>query len=395
MWAGSGCFGDGDLNFEPGGGLPVEDTSATLDTGTGGTDTGASDTATGDDLGITDDVGSPDDANIQPEDTSTDMGSDSGGGGPCLSYESTIQPIFTKSCANAACHGGNSPKANLSLVAQNSHAELVGVQSSQVPAAVRVEPFDPEASYLITKLNPNPPVGQQMPFGPKLNEAQITLIWEWIEAGAPNGEYGDCSGGGPGPVVSVEIVAPGGTNLLEGNMAQLTAEAYDDKGNLKAGAVVEWSSAKPKVVYIDGDGGIVGISPGMAMITATVDGIASDPLTVEVTANTPPTSSFMEKVVPYFTAGCALAGCHVDDGEADDLRFDRPADKIFEKIVDEKADEGDWLLVDPSSPLQSFILVKVIDPKVEGGQMPLGMPRSAAEDVMHLLRWIKTGADWN
>ena len=98
------------------------------------------------------------------------------------------QQVFTPMCAG--CHSGptsnNLPGGmNLSSAA-DSFAALVGVQSLQV-AFNRVEPGDPDNSYLIDKLEGTQAVGSQMPQGgPFLDQETIDMIRQWISDGAEN-----------------------------------------------------------------------------------------------------------------------------------------------------------------------------------------------------------------
>ena len=99
--------------------------------------------------------------------------------------------VFTPSCAG--CHSGptsnNLPSGmNLSSAAA-SHAALVDVVSLQAnPALDRVEPGDPDNSYLIRKLEGGPNIGgSRMPQGgPFLDQATVDMIRQWISDGAPN-----------------------------------------------------------------------------------------------------------------------------------------------------------------------------------------------------------------
>jgi len=97
--------------------------------------------------------------------------------------------VFTPMCSG--CHSGptsgNLPSGmNLSSAAA-SFAALVNVQSLQV-ALDRVEPGNPDDSYLIRKLENAPGiVGGSMPQGgPALDQATIDEIRQWITDGAPN-----------------------------------------------------------------------------------------------------------------------------------------------------------------------------------------------------------------
>ena len=80
--------------------------------------------------------------------------------------------------------GGIAPMALDTVEA--SFMNLVGVVSVEVPPRLRVEPFQPEESYLIWKLDGRDGiVGDQMPlFGTPLTQAEIDVVAQWIADGA-------------------------------------------------------------------------------------------------------------------------------------------------------------------------------------------------------------------
>jgi hypothetical protein len=64
---------------------------------------------------------------------------------------------------------------------------LVNVASSNEPAFLRVEPGDPENSYLVIKNEGRQAVGSRMPIGgAPLDEIDQTNIRTWIAQGAQN-----------------------------------------------------------------------------------------------------------------------------------------------------------------------------------------------------------------
>jgi hypothetical protein len=97
--------------------------------------------------------------------------------------------IFSPICSG--CHSGptsnNLPSGmNLSSRA-SSHAALVNVPSLQVGSIDRVEPGDPDNSYLIHKLEGTNAVGSRMPQGgPFLDQPTIDMVRQWISDGAAN-----------------------------------------------------------------------------------------------------------------------------------------------------------------------------------------------------------------
>jgi len=99
--------------------------------------------------------------------------------------------VFGPICSG--CHSGptsNSLPSGMNLSnAAASHAALVNVVSLQAnPAIDRVEPGQPDSSYLIRKLEGGPNIaGDRMPQGgPFLDQATIDMIRQWISDDAPN-----------------------------------------------------------------------------------------------------------------------------------------------------------------------------------------------------------------
>lgn len=93
--------------------------------------------------------------------------------------------IFTPNCTFSGCHGGSFLSANMSLEADRIAGEIIGVASSGSDLN-RIEPGNPEASYLLKKVRGDGDVNSQMPLNrTPLTADQIELIRAWIEAGAP------------------------------------------------------------------------------------------------------------------------------------------------------------------------------------------------------------------
>ena len=104
-------------------------------------------------------------------------------------FEAIQANVFTPSCALSFCHGA-AMSANMDLRAGAAYASIVGVPSVEVPSLHRIEPFAPDNSYLICKLEACPQiVGQQMPLiGGPLDPAVINVLRVWVLSGAP--EFG-------------------------------------------------------------------------------------------------------------------------------------------------------------------------------------------------------------
>lgn len=106
------------------------------------------------------------------------------------SFDTIQATIFNVRCVNAGCHGTNSP-ANLVLLPGASYGNLINVaptnDAARARGLLRVVPGDPDHSFLLIKLTgPPSDEGSAMPLTPPaLSANQISLIREWILAGAP------------------------------------------------------------------------------------------------------------------------------------------------------------------------------------------------------------------
>jgi hypothetical protein len=148
-------------------------------------------------------------------------GLDANGGVPPVTppgaseFQQIQDTIFTPICTN--CHVGATAPQGLRLDAANSYALLVNVASNEVPGTLRVNPGNPDASYIVQKLQGNQAVGARMPFGgPYLSQAQIDLVRGWIAAGAPP----------PPPAASNKLIVastiPAAAEMAAGTTERLT-----------------------------------------------------------------------------------------------------------------------------------------------------------------------------
>ncbi len=111
------------------------------------------------------------------------------GGGPLpVDFEPTFANIQTNvfDAICVGCHIGAFAPQGLRLDSANSYSMLVGVPSVERPELFRVAPGNPDASYLIRKLEGGPDiVGAQMPLNlPPLPQNTINAIRVWIAQGA-------------------------------------------------------------------------------------------------------------------------------------------------------------------------------------------------------------------
>jgi hypothetical protein len=106
-----------------------------------------------------------------------------------VSFAQNIQPILTVHCVKDGCHSANNPPQGLNMSDGFAYVNLVDVQAIEVPTLLRVNPMNPDQSYMYWKLtaapgivqNPMPPPGQQQP-----TPEMIETIRLWIEQGAGN-----------------------------------------------------------------------------------------------------------------------------------------------------------------------------------------------------------------
>jgi hypothetical protein len=111
-------------------------------------------------------------------------------------FSSIQQEIFntTDSSGRLSCIGchtdnGRTPAGGLVLLEGRSYQALVSQPSRFKTGAVLVVPGDPDASYLVRKLEGAADiVGSRMPrgTGPFLTAGQMQIVRRWIELGAKN-----------------------------------------------------------------------------------------------------------------------------------------------------------------------------------------------------------------
>ena len=102
---------------------------------------------------------------------------------PSPTFARLQQEIFTPGCAQGGCHSGPRAAFGLDLSAGNALGNIVNVASNEAPDIDLVEPGDPEASYILSKLfrpwwNAHP-AGQA-----RLSNASLQRLRQWIDEGA-------------------------------------------------------------------------------------------------------------------------------------------------------------------------------------------------------------------
>ncbi|HUF72626.1 MAG TPA: Ig-like domain-containing protein [Gammaproteobacteria bacterium] len=195
-------------------------------------------------------------------------GGGGGGTGPALmpTFESIQEQVFDQLCIS--CHIGASAPLGLRLDDVNSYALLVGVASAQQPALQRVDPGDPDDSYLIRKLDGTATTGGRMPLGlPALPAADIAVIRQWITDGAQ-------PAGGQAPLDPVRVTSfqplPGAT----GPTLPMSVTAIFDR-ELAATTVDQTTF----LVERSGGDGTFGDGNEVAINPVSVDVPAANPMT--------------------------------------------------------------------------------------------------------------------
>jgi hypothetical protein len=180
-------------------GCPGDDsTDEGGDTGTAGDSTTMNNPGTTEAVDSSGDPGSssgdPGSSSGDPGSSSGDPGSSSGEpestgdsttGEPALSFANDVYPIIE---ANCSCHVDGGPGGLEMPDAGTAYGNLVDVPSNNAANAQdRVEPGDPDASFLWHKLNGTLAGGEGDPMpdgGPQLGAGDLGTVEQWILGGA-------------------------------------------------------------------------------------------------------------------------------------------------------------------------------------------------------------------
>jgi hypothetical protein len=141
-----------------------------------------------------------------------DPGRFSSATGACGDVPTTV---FQNNCsATAGCHSSTDKQMGLDLQSPNVASRLIGIKSVG-GTGLLVDPSNPSASVLYTKLTASPPFGARMPFGePALDQATIACVLQWITTqvsdggGAEDGSMEASSDDGP-PALGDDGSQPG------------------------------------------------------------------------------------------------------------------------------------------------------------------------------------------
>ncbi len=104
-----------------------------------------------------------------------------------VTFTSIQNSIFTPSCALSGCHAGASPQQGMNLSQGLAYNAIINVASNEQNALLRVNPGNPDQSYLVQKVEGTAAVGGRMPLGgPPLSNDLIQALRQWITEGAQN-----------------------------------------------------------------------------------------------------------------------------------------------------------------------------------------------------------------
>jgi predicted CxxxxCH...CXXCH cytochrome family protein len=117
-----------------------------------------------------------------------------------------VQSVINRNCLT--CHGAGSAIGGLDLDT-DPYAALVNVPSTTDPSLIRVVPLDPDASFLVAKLE-GTGAGAVMPPTGALPDSDIRLVRDWITDGATDVCESPTTGGG-----TIEAYHPEGWDAPE------------------------------------------------------------------------------------------------------------------------------------------------------------------------------------
>ena len=348
---------------------------------------------------------------------------------------SEIQAGLFDSCA-AACHSGASPPGNLDLSAGTSYMMLVGMVSDADPGLNRVEPGQPDTSYLVRKLeglNGDPP----HPSGSPVPQADIDSIRVWISNGAaddtappaptavqvasvlpapgamlasppPNITVGFTKDLDPSTVnsMTLQLIGAGGDGVFSnGNEVTITAANISVAvSNARTGIFdltgVTMNDDDYRFTVSGAGGSVVLDMDGLALDGEyqgrfpTGDGAAGGDFELDFTVATsvmlePNLASIQDLV---FTPTCATAGCHRGAMPSANLDLSDAMTSYTELVGVESSVVAGRLLVIANDSANSYLLEKLGPDPTAGQQMPVGRPPLSTADIDVIRQWIDTGA---
>jgi hypothetical protein len=338
--------------------------------------------------------------------------------------------VFTPTCAVSGCHSGAGAPQGLRLDASTSYAMLVDVASTQT-GTLRVDPGNPDDSYLIQKLEGGAAVGGQMPLGrTPLTQATIDVIRQWITDGAIDDRVQSSD---PITVTALTPV-PGSSDAApasivatfdrELDVSTINANTFLVEGSGGDGSFGEANDVAVTATAIT----VPAVTPTSATFDLTGIALADDTYRVrllgsgasvimDIDANaldgefagtfpsgdgteggdfeatfvvvTPTGATFAEIQANVFTPTCAVGGCHSGGAPAGGMNLEDG--QAFNNIVN-VASQGNPAMdrVEPGDPDNSYLVLRI-----EGSvapQMPLGGAALSQALIDDIREWISDGA---
>jgi len=315
---------------------------------------------------------------------------------------------------------------------------LVGVASTQDAGTQRVNPTNPNISYLIQKLEGAGVSGQQMPPSGALDQSDIDTIRQWISAGATDDRAVASTpirvsslSVTPGSTISVapaQIIAgfdrePDASTVIPTTFileASNNDGIFDNNNDIAiTAASITVPSANTQSAVFDLTGVVladdtyrVRLLGSGASVILDMDGNALDGeysgafpsgnnaaggnFVVQFTIATPvvvgPTLNEIQAAV--FTPTCATSTCHSNGNQAAGLALG-DADTSYAELVGEfsgQNGQGAVMLVAPTNPDASYLIRKLEGTAgITGGRMPPGAALSQP-DIDQIRQWITDGA---
>jgi hypothetical protein len=347
--------------------------------------------------------------------------------------------VFTPNCATSNCHAGANLQAGLDLSAASSYAMLVGVASTQSAGVQRVNPGNPNNSYLIQKLEGAGASGSRMPPSGPMPQSEIDTIRQWITDGAIDDRV---AANTPIRVTSLSVV-PGSTLTTTPNQITAGFDRDLDAATVNANTFILQGSNNDGV-FGDGDDiaiaaasvTVPGANPRSAVFSlagvmladdtyrvrllgtgASIimdldanaldgefsgafpsgNGVAGGDFAAQFTVMAPvvigPTLDQIQAVI--FTPSCATAGCHNAGTQAGGLSL-ADADSSYADLVGQFSNavgQDMSILVAPNDPDNSYLIMKLENAAgITGNRMPPAGAPISQPNIDQIRLWITNGA---
>jgi len=104
--------------------------------------------------------------------------------GECRQSLDVPTEVLGARCGDSACHDAVEPESNLDLVSPGVALRLRNVPATRCAGRLRVDPADPDGSFLLEKLGrDDPECGDRMPLlAVPLSAPTIACVREWVES---------------------------------------------------------------------------------------------------------------------------------------------------------------------------------------------------------------------